>query len=271
MDTHDLYELCVQSPAHLVPMIRAIHAHRPTILAEDFAGTAALSRVWCDTDPAAAAIATDLDAAALARATHPRITTIRRDLRDPAPATHPGPPPADAIFVGNFSIGYLHTRAQLLAYLRTAAARLTERGLFLCDTYGGASAFTRGVVERPHPIPPGRFPDAPPNARILYAWEQREADPLTAMVTNVLHFRLEHRDGTHAEILREWPEAFTYHWRLWSVPELRDAMAEAGLTATQVYSTLPDAVDGEGNAYVEPIDPEDLGDSFIVLIAARTA
>jgi SAM-dependent methyltransferase len=152
MDIQELYELCVQSPAHVVPMLRAIHGGEPRVLGEDFAGTAAVSRAWCATDPGARAIAVDLDAALLARAGDgSRIERIAGDVRT---ATHPQSHRADVIFVGNFSIGYLRTRAELLAYLRRAAERLSPGGVFICDTYGGESAFR---AWRPASVRPATF------------------------------------------------------------------------------------------------------------------
>ena len=56
---HDLYELCVQSPAHLVPFLRAVHGHDPRLLGEDFAGTAALSHLWADQGENHHAVAVD--------------------------------------------------------------------------------------------------------------------------------------------------------------------------------------------------------------------
>ena len=40
----DLYEVCVQSPTHVVDLLRAIHGGEPTRLGEDFAGSGAVSR-----------------------------------------------------------------------------------------------------------------------------------------------------------------------------------------------------------------------------------
>ena len=57
-DKHDLYELCVQSPKHLAPLLRAIHGKDPRTLDEDFAGTAALSYEWCKRDGARAVAVT---------------------------------------------------------------------------------------------------------------------------------------------------------------------------------------------------------------------
>ncbi len=252
---HELYEACVQSPKDLVPLLRAIHGNAPRVLGEDFAGTGALSRLWCEAVPDGSAIAVDHDADTLALAEARRVRTIVGDVRT---ATTPKDR-ADVIFVGNFSIGELHTRADLVAYLAQCRSRLGAGGVFVCDIYGGDSAFLTGHVHRPHPGPEG--------STIRYTWEQRAADPTTGMVTNALHFRVEQAGTIH----QEEHDAFVYHWRLWSIPELRDAMAEAGFERTEVYSKLADAIDDEGQAHVLPIEDggEELEDSFIVCVAAR--
>lgn len=280
LDKHDLYERCVQSPEHLLPMLCAMHAvgpassrcvarlsDTPRILGEDFAGTAALSYLWADADPANHAIAIDLDLdkdTLHRRPQHDRVTRIVGDVRDATTLNQqPGASAAhacDILFVGNFSIGYLHTRAELLAYLVHARARLNPGGVFLCDTYGGESAFIPMLIHRDHTAPDGR--------RIRYTWEQRDANPLTGMVTDVLHFEIDRAGMIEAE----FPDAFVYHWRLWSVPELLDAMAEAGFTATEVYDKSPDAEDEDGKALMLPMSGDgDVEDSFIVFVAGRVS
>lgn len=254
-DKHDLYELCVQSPKDLIPLLRAIHGDDPSVLGEDFAGTAAVSHLWVERD-GCSAVAVDHEEEVLhRRGEHERITKHLLDVRKVND-------PCDLLFVGNFSIGYLHTRAELIEYLTHARRRLEHtHGVFVCDTYGGESAFTLGGVHRTHPMPGGKL--------CRYTWEQHSADPTTGMVTNLIHFRVE-RAGV---IEFELEDAFIYHWRLWSIPELRDAMEDAGFAQTQVYSKLADAIDDEGNAYVMPVEDaeEELDDSYIVLVAGRTA
>lgn len=260
---HDLYEACVVHPDRLVPLLRAIHGGSPTILAEDFAGTACLCDRWVQMIPGGTALGVDIDQQTLHH--HPRLSGVVKvvaDVRDPSLLDEAVVPRADVLHAGNFSIGYMHTRPELLAYLRHALGRLRPGGVMLCDTYGGESAFLTGRVDRDHRLTEGPHR----GVRVLYTWEQREADPLTGMVTDVLHFRVE-RNGV---IEQEFFDAFVYRWRLWSVPELRDAMIEAGFTRTEVFSQLPDAVDDEGNAYIRPVtDPDELDESFIVLIAGR--
>ena len=67
----------------------------------------------------------------------------------------------------------------------------------------------------------------------------------------------------------ELRDAFVYRWRLWSVPELRDAMMEAGFRSTEVYDRVPEAADGEGRVYLSPVRGADLEASFIVCVAGR--
>ncbi len=123
----------------------------------------------------------------------------------------------------------------------------------------GADFFLTGEVHRPHPMKGGYL--------CRYTWEQRHADPLTGMVTDVIHFRIEKAGVIEVEMF----DAFVYEWRLWSVPELRDALIEAGFARTEVFAKLADAWDDEGNAYVQAVvDAEDeLDESFIVLVAGR--
>ena len=167
------------------------------------------------------------------------------------------------------SIGYIHERTALVDYLRRAHGRLAERGgVFVCDTYGGESAFIEGSVHRKHPIPAelGDANGLPRGAIVRYTWEQREADAITGRVLNALHFRIE----VGGEIVEELTDAFVYDWRLWSVPELRDAMDEAGFAETGVYDAEPDAQDEDGRMWARRIaHGQELDEHFIVLVAGR--
>ncbi len=234
-------------------MLRAIHGNKPMVLGEDFAGTAALSNHWVNTVKGGRAVAVDIDEQTLLRAdTHERLRTVVGDVREVADTV-------DCLFVGNFSIGYLHSRVELVAYLKHARTRLNDGGIFVCDTYGGQTAFIRGSFDREIELADGK--------RCTYRWEQRDADPITGMVTNAIHFRVFEGD----EVVLDIHDAFIYRWRLWSLPELREALLESGFVSTDIYANLPDAIDDDGNAYAEPIrDPEWLDDSYIVCVSGRT-
>ncbi|MBS0189747.1 MAG: class I SAM-dependent methyltransferase [Phycisphaerales bacterium] len=261
MDRFDCYELTVQSPRHVAAFLRAVHGNHPLVLREDFCGTGALSHRWLEdaarSDERARAVAVDLDKAAIARARPVQgLDLIAGDSTDRSV----GPDAADVIFVGNFSIGYLHTRDSLVSYLKLSRERLGRGnggfggGIFVCDTYGGASSFKLGSLTRRHPGRAGEI--------IHYHWQHEEADPLTAMVTNSISFRVEF-DG---EIVQELPRAFVYRWRLWSIAELREAMLESGFASTEVYADC-NIAPGE---QPHPVSAEELKDDWIVLIVART-
>jgi hypothetical protein len=273
LSRHDLYECCLQSAGDTVPLLHAIHGGDPVVLGEDFAGTAALSRAWvlAGRGPETRAIAVDHDPGTLEEAHRradaagvpaDRLVLLEGDVRTvPDPTLHA----ADIVFVGNFSIGELRTRADLVGYFRTVRGRLRPGGIVACDIYGGESAFQLGSAERLEPGPAG----GPEGISVLYTWEQREADPLTGRVENAVHFEVLDADEQSLGMISD---AFTYHWRLWSVPELRDAMIEAGFADTEIHARMPDAIDDDDVAYVRPIeDPDELEDSFDVLVVGRTA
>lgn len=267
-DPHSLYELCAQNPPRDAKLLRAIHANasvrKPAAnltLGEDFCGTAALSRAWCDLSPTFHAIAADIDTPTIARAkrdsaNHANIKLIRADVRKVKD-------PVDLIAVLNFSICELHTRRDLLTYFKHARSRLTKRkGTLICDLYGGADSYQTGLLDQTI-TPPRSHPAA--KDKILYSWEQRTADPLTARVVNAMHFDVQSKGKKNQVFL----DAFVYDWRLWTIPELREAMHEVGFNHTAVYPRTAGATDPEGNLYTHPIeDPTELEEAFNVFIAA---
>lgn len=248
-DRYDLYEAAAQSPEQEAKFLRAVHGNGPRVLGEDFCGSGAICRAWLDLDPHARTVCVDMDddaIRALRVRSNPehleRMTIVRADVRD---ATDP----VDVLCALNFPVGYWHERADLVDYLAHARSRLTSGGVFVCDIYGGANAFICGES------------DEELRGGVRYTWEQRDADPLTGRVLNAMHFTLP--DG------REVRDAFTYDWRLWSVPELRDAMADAGFATSEVYDRLGDAIDADGNLLVRPVRGDELDDTFVVYLAAR--
>lgn len=251
MDTFDLYELCVTDGPRLARFLRAVHGRDPKVLREDFSGTGALSRAWAQQGGKQRAVAVDRDRTVLQRASGARVRTVAEDVMRCGIK-------ADIIAATNFPIGYWHARHDLVAYLKHVRKCLNSKGVFICDTYGGRDAFTRLRLRRRVRSVGGTV--------VEHTWEQREADPITAMVNDVLSFRTRTRTGR----ARSFPDAFVYRWRLWSIPELRDAMHDAGFSRSEVYSRMGDAVDSEGNIYTSPVCEDELMDeNYVVYIAAR--
>jgi len=85
--------------------------------------------------------------------------------------------------------------------------------LFL-DAYGGVEAQQQRIVRRPCD-------------GFTYVWEQRSFDPIQSWGRNYIHY--EFPDGSAIR------RAFRYDWRLWTLPELREIMADAGFSHSEVY------------------------------------
>ena len=249
MDAYRLYERCVQSPQHLADFLEALHGSEPRRLREDFSGTGALARHWCATRPGSSAVVVDLDGNALEACRGvPGIQVRCADVLDQSDTDA-----ADVIFVGNFSIGYIHSRKALDDYFVASRRRCADGGVFVCDTYGGPGAFRLGGLQR-------RF-DCDGGDVLHYYWAHESADPITAMVENSVSFRIE-RAG---EIIEEFRRAFTYRWRLWSIPELRESMLDAGFSTVSVHED----VTVRGGAINAVEGAAQLGEDWTVLVCAR--
>ncbi|MBX3408377.1 MAG: class I SAM-dependent methyltransferase [Phycisphaeraceae bacterium] len=253
MDRFDLYERCVTNPGPLAAFLHAVHGTKSAAtLREDFAGSGALSRAWAPTY--GRAIAVDHDPEPLSRCIGaPGVTTRTADVLACAIK-------ADIIAATNFPLGYWHSRRDLVHYLRLCRARLKPGGIFAADTYGGCDAFV-----------PLRHTQTLrwQGLRIEYTWEQRTANASTGRVLNSLHFRVWTKDAKRAKV---FANAFIYDWRLWSIPELRDAMLDAGFSSIEVYDRLGDAIDEQGRVYVRPLDEaagETPEETFVVYVVAR--
>lgn len=251
MDRFDYYERAVTSADSLARFLLALHGGEPWVLGEDFSGTAALSRGWLRLGREMRAVAVDLDGPTLARIPRSaRLKCVRADVlkvRDKA----------DIIAATNFPVCYWHTRKSLVAYLRHARGRLNRGGVFVCDLYGGPAALVPS--RRSKRIPLGR-------GRVLhYTWHQRSVDPLTMRVQNSIHFRVS-VNGKTVETIKD---AFTYDWRLWSIPEMRDAMAEAGFRSSEVHDRMGAAIDHEGRVHVRAVEEHEIDADYVVYLVGR--
>jgi SAM-dependent methyltransferase len=232
-DRHALYQLAVNAPIAHIEFIRKVYRsmrkREPRVLKEDFCGTALMAATWAQRSPHNRAIGVDLDAEALAwgrrhnleRTTHNnthdparnhdltrRVTLVHADVLEDS--SHR----ADIVCALNFSYNLLLARHQLLAYLANARRNLLPGGLFLLDCIGGTEAVIDFSEER-------RCHD------FTYIWSQQGFNPLDHSAECSISFAFP--DGSRLE------PAFAYRWRLWTMPELRDCLAEAGFTGLRIF------------------------------------
>lgn len=237
-DRHALYERAVQDPAGDVKFFsrtyRKLRGHDPVSLREDFCGTAALCAAWARSAPERTAIGVDLSQETMdwGRRHHlepagvtDRVTLMCADVREVRR------PKVDVACALNFSYYCFKQRADLLAYFSTVHAGLHKDGLFFLDLLGGTEAIAEGTTDNEH----GDF---------IYRWEQASFDALSHDFQCHIHFLFP--DGS--KLYR----AFSYDWRLWMAPELRDLLLEAGFSTVHFYWEKTDA-DGNGNGqFYEP-------------------
>lgn len=234
-DKHSLYEQAVQNPEHDIEFIgdvfSSIRGRDPQSVREDFCGTANFAAAWVRSGRDRTAVAVDLDPAPvdwgkkhhcskLNQSQRQRLTHIISNVCDSAlPTKHA---PVEVVVAQNFSYSVFKTRSALLEYFKTVRLSLANDGIFMIDAFGGPQMLGPAV-------------DVNELENFVYVWDQARFDPATNELLCHIHFRF--ADGS------ELYKAFTYDWRYWTVPELREIMLEAGFNKTIAMFDVSDDED----------------------------
>jgi hypothetical protein len=257
-DRHRLYELAVQSPESEVEFVsgtfRRLRRRPARRLREDFCGSAACACEWVRSHKANTALGLDLHRATLQWAGRHNLPKLSEDQRDRIrllrrDVLHPGAGTGgmDAVLAMNFSYWVFKTRSQMLRYFRDVRFSLARGGIFFLDHYGGYEA-QRVQQERRR------------CAGFTYVWDQAFFDPISYDIRCHIHF-----DFKRGPMMKR---AFTYDWRLWTIPELRELLAEAGFRRSTVYWE-GDNGRGGGNSVFRPRKAGEACATFIAYIVAE--
>lgn len=256
-DRHYLYQESVQDTQSEIDFVEETWAElrdRPAeLLREDFCGTANTACEWVRRDRAHRAVGIDLDdevlewgelnnIAQLDADQQARIELLREDVVETLPE------PADIVLAMNFSYFLFNTRAAMLDYFRNVREGLVEDGLFFLDAYGGYDA--------PRELEEERECDG-----FTYVWEQASFNPIDSMMECRIHYQFP--DGSRID------NAFTYRWRLWTLPELRELLGEAGFSQVTVYWEGTDQEKNEGNGIYQPAEVGDADPGWVCYIVAQ--
>ena len=229
-DKHILYERSVQNTESAIEVIEDVYKHErnglPDTLREDFCGTAKLCADWVKTGPDRRALGVDMDRPTLDWAFSHNIEPLSPDEKNRVELVESdvlecGSAPFDVICAFNFSYWTFQKRAILKRYFEKVFACLEDDGLFLLDIYGGPDSQFVMEEETEHDD-------------FTYVWDQAEVDAINNHTICHIHFRFE--DGS------ELTEAFTYDWRIWSMPELRDILDEVGFKKVVAWWDCEDDV-----------------------------
>lgn len=257
-DRHRLYEASVQYAASEIEFVddtfKTLRGHRALLLREDFCGTANVCCEWVRQRKRNQAIGVDIDhevlewgrqhqVAQLGKSQQARVRLIEQDVltvETEAP---------QIISAMNFSYWLFKSRHDLKHYFSQVREALADDGVFFLDAYGGYDSFRE--IEEEREINDGEF---------TYIWEQERYDPVSGGLICHIHFAFP--DGSRIE------RAFSYDWRLWTLPEIRDLLEEAGFSKVTIYWQGWDE-DGEPDGNFVPSTTGEADAGWICYISAE--
>lgn len=232
-DKHVLYEAAVQGVEYdldlMARIYRRIRGHRFLWYREDFCGTAAMAAAWVRRSPDHRAWGVDIDGPTLDWARAHRIPRMRRAAERlelvQADVREVTRPKVDVVAANNYSYWVFKRRDDLVRYFRTVRRSLRDDGVFFVTAFGGSEAL--GKLTETTRIPLSYDLDGDKVPPFTYVWEHERFDVVSHDIRCHIHFKFQ--DGSWMR------RAFTYDWRLWTLPEIRDALLEAGFRDTETW------------------------------------
>ncbi len=254
-DRHDLYQRSVQAPdtdsRFFSRYFKRYVGRDLRVFREDFCGTFVLSTSFVQLHRENEAVCVDLDGPTLDWGREHNLEPLTEHqqrrvhvIQDNVMAVQN--PKADLIAAMNFSYCIFKKRQDLHAYVANAFRSLSKNGLFCMDIWGGSETQVLQEEERD-------------NDDFTYVWDQHSFDPLTYECVCKIHYQFE--DGSRIR------NAFVYDWRLWTPPDLREAMEAAGFRDVHFLWEATELATGEGNGVFrrkEKGDPDEAWIAYIV-------
>ncbi|MGH8597687.1 MAG: class I SAM-dependent methyltransferase, partial [Gammaproteobacteria bacterium] len=234
-DPYILYQQSVQCAEAEIDFVDsaflALRARYAQRLREDFCGTAQVACEWVRRRQRNTALAIDIDPKVLDWGRRHNVNRLLHEARSRvklinADVMKVRTEAVDAVLAMNFSYWFFKQRETLRRYFRRVRAALGAEGLFFLDAYGGYDAF-RIMRERTR------------HDGYTYVWHQAAYNPITGEARCHIDFKFD--DGS---VLKQ---AFSYEYRLWTLPEIREVLLEAGFSRAAVYWQGTDEETGEAN------------------------
>lgn len=257
-DKFACYQESVQSPDVDIEFFeqayKEAYGKSPQSLREDFCGTFGICCEWVKSGTSRHAVGVDLCAETLAwginnnlsplkSTEQARVKLIEQDVRNV------GDEKFDILSAQNFSFWIFKTRHEVVEYFKAAYDNLESEGVMVMDMMGGEETYRDNHTEK-RKIVKGK-------SGFSYHWEQARINPVNAHCTYYIHFKF--GDGSKMK------RAFEYHWRFWSIPEVREMLAEAGFSKSLVYWETEDE-DGEDTGEWEVMEDVPSHPSWICYI-----
>ncbi len=228
MDRHVLYQKSVQNPESEIEFItktfKKLKGRDAKSIREDFAGTALFAVEWCQQGPDYTAVAVDLDTETLEWGRENNVKPAGGNMESQVALINENvldydseSKRVDTACAFNFSYNILRRREELVTYFENVREGLVDDGVFFLDVLGGTEAYQEALDE-PREVEGEDFE---------YIWEQAKFNPITHEMVCYIHFQF--KDGSKME------KAFTYEWRLRTIPEIVESLYEAGFSKVRCY------------------------------------
>lgn len=230
----------------------SLRKKKPFVFREDFCGAFKLSCEWVKLDPEFRAVGVDIDRepinygkknylSKLTESQKKRVKIINGDvLRQKGVGV-------DVIAACNFSYFALKERKLLKKYFTNSLKTLNKGGIFILDIFGGSHCYEPNEEETEHD-------------NFSYFWDQDSFDPVSNEAVFYIHFKLKGK--------KKIKKVFSYDWRMYSIPEIRDLLDEVGFKKIQVYWEGTDK-NGEGDGEFKPATKGEDCQSWVAYIVSE--
>jgi hypothetical protein len=256
-DRYELYEKSVQSTDFEYEFVdtnfKRIRGRTATSIREDFCGTAQMCCEWVRGRSENSAVGVDLDPEVLAWSRDHHIASLDEEQKKRVTLLQDNvcevrTEPVDVVLAMNFSWQIFEVRSELISYFASVREALVDDGILFLDAFGGYEAYQEMEEKTKH-------------KGFTYVWEQASYDPITGHMQCFIHFNF--NDGSKMK------KAFSYAWRLYSLPEIKEMLLEAGFSNVTIYWQGWDEDDDEPNGIFEPASTGEADAGWICMISAE--
>lgn len=148
----------------------------------------------------------------------------------------------------NFSYFIFQNRKIMKEYFLNVLRSVKKDGIFVIDIFGGSLCHDENEEKASH-------------RKFTYYWQQENFDPVTNRAKFHIHYRM------HGQAKNE--RVFSYDWRMWTIPELREILEEVGFKRTHVYWEGTTRK-GEGDGVFTRTEKGEACQAWIAYIVAET-
>ncbi len=239
---YPLYENAVQTPdlhaESFDEIFEEIHGKKATVLREDFCGTYRICMEWVKLNTNKTAYGLDLDPEPLSYGKRVHLKELSPEQKKRVKAYRKNvltvtTPKADVCIACNFSFFIFKKHDELVTYFKRVYQSLKPDSVFFLEMAGGAGMYEKTKERRRYQRNKKHW--------YTYIWDQKSFDPITHNGSYAIHFKMPNGNL--------WEDAFTYDWRMWTIPEIRDALLLAGFDDTYIYWDESDNEDPDIGIY----------------------